>query len=287
MYPFSRIVFPVDFSKRCEAVVPAVRAMAAKHNSGLVLFHALDMPPGGYAEWYSFAAVVDLPAIREHTVRSLDRFAERLFQDVPVETVISDGRPVDALAEFVKERPDDLIMLPSHGHGKFRSMLLGSVTTGVLHEVANPVWTAAHALEEPPPPSDYRNIVCAIDMERNSLKALDMANRIAKDYGANLRVIHSEPAVEDLVHSDSAMRFRRFLEFRAREDYEPLAAEAGVTAAIEVVEGPVGESIASACKSRDADLLVIGRGVVHGTFGNLRTHITDIIRRAPCPVITV
>lgn len=287
MYPFSRIVFPVDFSKRCEAIVPAVRAMAAKHSSAITLFHALDMPPGGYAEWYSFAAVVDLGAIREHTVRSLDRFAERMFEDVPVETVISDGRPVDALAEFLKDRPEDLVMLPSHGHGKFRGMLMGSVTTGVLHEIANPVWTDSHALELPPPPSDYRNIVCAIDMEHNSVKALTMADRIAKDYGANLRVIHSEPAVEDLVHSDSAMRFRRFLEFRAREDYEPLAAEAGVTATVEVVEGPVGESIAAACRKMDADLLVIGRGVVHGTFGSLRTHITDIIRRTPCPVLTV
>ncbi len=288
MYPFARIVFPVDFSKRCEAVVPAVRAMAAKHGSALTLFHALDMPPGGYAEWYSFAAVVDLAAIRDHTARSLESFAKRLFDGVPgVETVISDGRPVDALAGYIKDYHPDVVMIPSHGHGKFRSMMLGSVTSSILHDLSLPVWIAAHALEDPPPTEGYKNIVCAIDMEHGSVQVLEMANRIAMDYGAELHVVHSEPAVQDLVHSDSAMRFRQFLEYRAREEYGPLAAGAGVAAPIAVVEGPVGESIASAAKEHHADLLVVGRGVVQGTFGRVRTHVTDIIRRSPCPVLTV
>jgi len=268
-------------------MAPEVRAVAARHNSAITLFHALDMPPGGYAEWYSFAAVVDLRAIREHTQRSLERFAERLFAGVSVDLVVNDGRPVEALADYIKDHPTDLIMLPSHGHGKFRGLMLGSVTSGILHDLKVPVWTDTHTIEEPARTGNPENIVCAIDMEQGSVAALDLANRMAKDFGAGLKIIHSEPSVEDLVHSDSALRFRRFLEFRAREDYSPLAAEAGVTAEIEVVEGPVGESIAMACKKYEADLLVVGRGVVQGTFGRLRTHITDIIRRAPCPVLTV
>ena len=89
------------------------------------------------------------------------------------------------------------------------------------------------------------------------------------------------------MHSDSAERFRRFLEFRAREDYAPLARSAGVDTPIVVVEGAVGESIAAAAKKNEADLLIIGRGSVRGTLGRLRTHANDIIRRSPCPVLSV
>ncbi len=287
MYPFARILFPVDFSKRCESIVPAVRAMAAKHGSAITLFHALDMPPGGYAEWYSFAAMVDLGAIRDHTRRSLDRFAERCFPGEMIETVLSDGRPVDALVDYMHDNTVDLLMLPSHGRGKFRSMLLGSVTSGLLHDVSIPVWTATHTIEEPIKNLEYRNVLCAVDLEKHSVPALELAKHIADDYGATLQVIHSEPSVEDLVHSDSAIRFREFLAYRARESYAPIAKAAGVETPVEVIEGAIGESIAAAAMRYDADLLVIGRGVVKGTFGRMRTHVTDIIKHSPCPVLTV
>lgn len=288
MYPFHKIVFPVDFSKRCEALVPAVKSMAARHGSALTLFHALDMPPTGYAEWYSYAALVDVKSIQEHSRRSLERFAERYFKDVPnVEVAVMEGSPVDALAAYLKENPAGLIMMASHGHSKFRSLLLGSVTAGILHDIDLPIWTEAHALENPPHTDVIRNIVCAVDLEAKNVGVLKLAKAIADDYGAQLHVVHSEPAVEDLSHSDSAARFRRFLEFRAREDYAPLAAEAGITEPVLVVEGPVGESIAAVARNIEAELVVIGRGVVQGTLGRLRTHANDIIRRSPCPVLSI
>ena len=288
MYPFHKIVFPVDFSKRCEALVPAVKSMAAKHGSAITLFHALDMPPGGYAEWYSYAAMVDVKSIQEHTQRSMERFAERLFVGVPkVEIAVEEGTPVDALSAYLKEHSADLVMMASHGHSKFRSLLLGSVTSGLLHDLDLPIWTAAHVLEDPPHADVIRNIVCAVDLEAKNVEVLKMAKAIADDYGAALQVVHSEPAVEDLSHSDSASRFRRFLEFRAREDYAPLAAEAGVSEPVLVVEGPVGHSIAAVARNNNADLVVIGRGVVQGTLGRLRTHAHDIIRRSPCPVLSI
>jgi nucleotide-binding universal stress UspA family protein len=36
-----------------------------------------------------------------------------------------------------------------------------------------------------------------------------------------------------------------------------------------------------------ADLIVIGRGVMHETLGRLRTNAHAIIRHAHCPVISV
>jgi hypothetical protein len=38
---------------------------------------------------------------------------------------------------------------------------------------------------------------------------------------------------------------------------------------------------------KKSDLLVIGRGVMHETFGRLRTQSYDIIRQSPCPVLSL
>ena len=191
MYPFRKILFPVDFSKRCEAIAPAVRALAARNSAQVTLFHALDMPPGGYAEWYSFAAMVDIRAIEDHTVKSLDRFAHRLFEGFAVEKVVLQGRPADALSDYLKDNPTDLIMIASHGHGRFRSLMLGSVTSAILHDFPVPVWTAALAFEAPPALGYSKSIVCAIDLEPDSEHVLTLANLIAQDYRAKLTVVHS------------------------------------------------------------------------------------------------
>ena len=59
-----------------------------------------------------------------------------------------------------------MIMMPATGLGRFRRVLLGSVTAKVLHDVSCPVWTSAH---EPDPtlaaPGTYRTILCAVDQD--------------------------------------------------------------------------------------------------------------------------
>jgi hypothetical protein len=45
--------------------------------------------------------------------------------------------------------------------------------------------------------------------------------------------------------------------------------------------------VRQAALDRHADLVVIGRGVMHSTFGRLRTQSYDIIRQSPCPVLSL
>ncbi len=73
----------------------------------------------------------------------------------------------------------------------------------------------------------------------------------------------------------------------AREAINRLEASAGVSAPICVTAGDVAETICGEARRHDADLIVIGRGVLHETLGRLRTHAHAIIRQAPCPVLSV
>ena len=93
------------------------------------------------------------------------------------------GDPAEKIAEFTRDNGVDLVMLPTHGHGLFRWLLLGSVTSKVLHDVHCPVWTAAHA-EKQHAQEVPRKILCALDGSEKSLAlaqwAADFSRRWAR-----------------------------------------------------------------------------------------------------------
>ena len=47
--------------------------------------------------------------------------------------------------------------------------------------------------------------------------------------------------------------------------------------------GEVSDAVRAVALQYQADLVVIGRGRIHETFGRLRTHAYAIVRDAPCP----
>jgi nucleotide-binding universal stress UspA family protein len=290
---FHHILFPVDFSKRCHAVAPAVKSMAIRSHAALSLLHTFELPIVGYGDPYAYLPEI-LTEFRDASTEAMDKFRRQYFEvdgkpadSLKVEAIVQAGAPVESIAEYVGKSGVDLVMLPSHGRGRFRSLLLGSVTSGVLHDVHCPVWTATHCEETTPSPEAYSTVLCAIDLKPNSVDTLRVARQIASENKANLVIVYAEPAIDEFVHSATATRFRRFLEFRAKEDFEPLAQQANVASQLEVITGPVGESIANAARNHHADALVVGRGVIEERFGRLRTGAYDIIRTSPCPVFSV
>ena len=65
--------------------------------------------------------------------------------------------------KWAKANQIDLIMMPTHGYGRFRALLLGSVTAKVLHDADCPVWTAVHREEvmaHPPETASEAPIPC-------------------------------------------------------------------------------------------------------------------------------
>lgn len=283
---FRKILFPVDFSDRAAAVAPAVYSLAQKHHADLTILHALELPPGAYADWYAFSAMVDVDALRAHQRALLDRFAPDAPAAVNVERVMLDGPPVPTILNYAALNNFDLIALPTHGFGRFRSLLLGSITAGVLHDTHCPVWTAAHT-EELEAHRDPHRILCAVDLAPSSQQVLEWARKLTEFYQAELRVVHAIPQVYDPVQAFSADDFRHYLMEQARERYAPLASAAGMAEPLTIVEGAIGHAIGEEAKSFHADLLVIGRGVIHHTLGRLRTHAYDLIRSSPCPVLSL
>jgi nucleotide-binding universal stress UspA family protein len=178
--------------------------------------------------------------------------------------------------------------MPTHGYGPFRSLLLGSVTAKVLHDAECPIWTAAHMTG---PPARHhiasRTILCAVDDAPNRVALIKWAGDISRDTGASLRLVHVIPGMEGPLSRQMDSEFEAAMRKEACQAIARLQESAGLNAPISVVAGNVAEGVSEEARRQGADLLVIGRGVLHETLGRLRSHAYAIIRQSPCPVLSV
>ena len=108
------------------------------------------------------------------------------------------GDPAAVIEWIAKCDKTDLIMMPTRGPGRFRRLLLGSVTSKILHDISCPVWTSAH---NPEPVSalslGYRLILCAVRMNLEDDVVLDVASIFVQICAARICLLYAQSATDD------------------------------------------------------------------------------------------
>lgn len=287
MFAIKHILFPVDFSERTCGAVPFVTAMASRFGARVTLMGiAPPIPYGGMVD-PSGLCMLDPDELRTDLQGRLNRTYTKEFSNVPVQRIADVGDPAELITQFAHSEGVDLIMMPTHGYGPFRRLLLGSVTAKVLHDAQCPVWTGAH-LEQPVTEHlNWRSVLCAVDGTPKSTPVMEWAAQFSKETGASLRFVHAVRGVETWPARQSDLEFERDLRKEAAERIEKLKSSIGIDAPVCIVTGEIPESVRDEGRRHGADVVVIGRGVLDETFGRLRTHTYGIVRQAGCPVISV
>jgi nucleotide-binding universal stress UspA family protein len=285
MAGFHHILFPVDFSERSKAVCPYVQTFAKQFHAKLTLLNVVQVPPGmpGGID-PSYPVMFDFPVLEPQVREVLKGYC-----DAPdVERVVKLGDPAFDIADYAKANDIDLIMLPTHGYGKFRSLLMGSVVSKVLHDCECAVWTAPHA-EDPAMKQHWpcRNILVAVDRGAEQAPVLRRAVELAKELGPSVRLVHAVPGAEHQAGETGGDEFAHFLMQLASEDMAKLQQVAGTNLEASVVAGGIGAVVRQVAEAQHADLVVMGRGLMHATFGRLRSKSYEIIRQSPCPVLSL
>jgi len=192
MLPFRQILFPVDYSEPCRAIVPYVEDMIRHFSANLTLVHAsgLGLEALGYSE-LNFADAGLQQQSRSMEQKRLRDFAAEMFPSQHVEAIAEEGDPASVIHKVVQHQGADLVMLPTHGRGAVRRFLLGSVTAKLMHDLTTVVWTGVHsAVAEHQPGIPYRSIVCALDKSDEAEGVLRSAAAFADSYGAKLLLVH-------------------------------------------------------------------------------------------------
>jgi nucleotide-binding universal stress UspA family protein len=285
MLVIRRILFPVDFSGPSYAVAPFAQAMARRFHAQLVVLRVAPMLGAAWFDQSSEPPFIDAEALAHDLEPRLDEAFRKEFADLEVERVMELGEAAEVIARFSNTESVDLIMMPTRGDGPPRRLLIGSVTAKVLHDAQCPVWTRAHN-ENPlaAQASREQTVLCAIDTTPASTSVMHWALEFALKLGAALKLVYVMPDTEDWSPS-----VKDLTELRAamRGKIESLQRQGGVSAPSSIVIGKVGPEVCGHAKTLKADFIVVGRGRLHDTPGRLGKHAYDIIRHAPCPVISI
>jgi nucleotide-binding universal stress UspA family protein len=264
-----------------------VEWLAARFGSRVTLLHVFEIP----ATWYGGceSAFVNAPCFESLKEDAKQRLREYTI-DVPedrIERVVAEGNASWNITEWANDHNVDLIVMATHGYGKVLELLLGSVTSKVLHEVSCPVLTDAFAnVDESSTATGFKSIVCALDLTDEAVPLLRFTQELAPDLGARVRVVHSVPKMETRPDKYLDVDLHRYLMESARVEISRLQRQAGTDFQLTITDERVATDIANIATEWGADLVIAGRGKYQKALGRLRTHTYHIIRDAPCPVLS-
>ena len=288
MITMQHILFPVDFSERCLKTAPFVQSMAKRFGAKVTLLSAVQPVVAMGSIEGGMPMVLDVEDLRSAVAARLDQTLNENWNGVTVERVVEVGEPAQAITEFAHNRGVSLIMMPTHGYGPFRRLLLGSVTSKVLHDSHAPIWTDAH-VEDPDVQRHIacRTVICAVDRNPDAGPLMRWASNFSAKAGASLRLVHAIGGAEAFPERQFDREFQEALREQAKNEIEQIQRASEVDASLCIVAADVATAIRQEARGHAADLVVIGRGSIHATLGRLRTHAHAIIRHSPCPVISV
>jgi nucleotide-binding universal stress UspA family protein len=243
MFPFRKILFPTDFSHQCQEAAPYLASLARKFGSEVTLLHTLNVYDAfGYGAVSStevYGACREV--LREQREAELAQFGTAALEGVKVQRVFAAGEPAKCIIDYAEEHGMDLLFMPTHGRGRFRQFLLGSVTSKVLHDSALPVWTTTHTGTLASDSfREIRTILCAIDLSEDAVRVIQATRDLARQYeGAQVRLIHAIPDHDFGLKVDEEAPFQKFLSNLA-EKVAVLQREAQTQFAADIQHGGVG-----------------------------------------------
>lgn len=265
----SKILMPVDFSPRAEEAVRYAGSLARRFHAELILLHVIE-------PLHIDFAMAELPgsierfatAQRERVQIRLEHFASSDLEGIRVVRTVSQGHPIDEI--LAQAENVELVVMPTQGYGRVREFLIGSVTAKVLHDCERPVLTGIHLTENRNLPEwQVNNVLCAIDFGPESENVLKWGAMLAGEFGASVTVVHadSDPSAgQRLDHSIQA---------------------AGLKATPLVAPGEPHKVVVATAQQIGADMVIIGRGSNTRALGRLHAQAYEIVRKSPCPVLSV
>ncbi|KUI38849.1 universal stress protein [Mycobacterium sp. IS-1496] len=185
------IVVGVDGSAGSHAAVRWAAREAAMRRVPLRLVYVLATDVS--AAWAMAVPAAPLPAeyfeSREQDGRAVLADAETVAKDagaVDVSTQLIHAASVPGLVDAAKEA--DMVVVGTRGNGAIKRLLLGSVSTGVLHHARCPVAVISADMEEP---AETAPVVVGVDGSRASQRAVEIAFEAASLRGVDLIALHS------------------------------------------------------------------------------------------------
>lgn len=298
MIEIKRLLCAVDFSDCSRHALDEAIAVAHLYGASVTVLHVFPLaiasdPFAGLPEFQPFRLT---DHHRTHLFRHLKAFAEREGAEVArMEYAVREGVDIDReILQAAEQIQPDLIVIGTHGRSGVQHLMLGSVAEKVLHKACCPVLTVSQKTADAVPARPFGRILCGIDFSECSIAALRYAVSIASRAGAHieaLSVVQLIPMYE--VTGAVPLYYPGLLDELKADIGKQLqsvvtTAAAGVDVECLVTAGTPHAEIVRIAAEQESDLVVVGAhshpAVERILFGSTTNHV---VRRAPCPVLTI
>ena len=283
----ARLLVGYDGSDSANAAAAFGLWLAGKTECEATVVHAGPNPEAAPRADLLLPVAEQVVAYEREWRRRLENLREYAAEDAAVECRVVRGSPAGVLIAAAVDSGADMILTGSHGVGRVRGALLGSVSSQVLAHAPCSVMVFRE-VEPSAPATQAGTIVVGIDDSASSRGALEFAEALAVPLGARLVLVHAcDPHVPFVSEPTGAMRdeLQRHATTVLHDARKTVAAPLEVIEQ-EIVEGRAREELVAACERHAPALLVVGsRGL--GGFKELLLGSTSrwVVNHAPCPVL--
>jgi len=279
---FKNILFATDFSSTAKLALPYVAEIARRYGSTVRAVHVIQpdvYPTVTPYEWQKI--IQEEKEFRKKSIKELD---EEL-RGIPHDLLFQIGDVWLNLAETIEAKHIDLLVLGTHGRTGIEKVLAGSVAEEAFHRAGCPVLTVGPAVISKAMSSSaakLNRILYATDFSLESLAAARYAISLAKEYRAELTLMHSNQDAEP-GQVNSA--------FQTLQDVVPFGTGLEVKPRCTVEQGTPVDTILAVAARDSTDLIVLG---VRSTVGRMtpgtrfvQSVAYRVVVLASCPVMTI
>lgn len=292
------VLVPIDFSERSIDLLEYARALTRQFGADLHLVHV-------YEPDYPLSSVMGMPLalppvqVAQGVRRHLRDVAKKRGLELRPENVHAiEGRPFEEICRLARAKAIDLIVVSTRGNTGLKHLLLGSTAERIVRYSPCPVlvvhpqrMNGAKTRRE----LSFRKILVPVDFSECSLKGLEYAKALARQFGSEL-VLLNAVAFQHYVTSDEYARYdlpllmqqeekasrRQMRDLIEKTDWEGL----DVKPSLQI--GHAGQQICARAAGHHAALIVTS---THGTTGFKHILVGStaeyVVRHASCPVLVV
>lgn len=296
---YKRVLVPLDGSRVAEAILPFIKEIAGSLDIEISLLRVVSLTPEeviGVAPKFA----LDTPAALEQDAqRYLEPRVEELrARGIRASARVAVGEAASEIVAAARQVGADLIAMTTHGRSGLGRLLFGSVAESVLRAAPIPVFLlkmTEQALKAIGSIGTERvrvnRILFATDLSDSALAAWPTARNLATAFEAELILQHVVPPLPVQGDFPAEIFSRYWEEARAEAERELgrlIDAAPGLKTRIRLDEGRAADHILRAAAEEDVDLIVMGTTGRSGMRRLLLGSVAiEVVRLAPCPVVTV
>jgi nucleotide-binding universal stress UspA family protein len=282
----TKILVTTDFSPDSGRALDYALALARRYDARIYLAHVLAPDPFLYAE----------PALAEATYEKVRQAAEQGMGDIlisgklrgiPHEVLLEEGHVWPVIAKLIEKHEIDLVVTSTHGHGKVRKVLIGSVAEEIFRQADCAVLSVGPRVkDEPAREVELKNILFATDFGPGAEKAAAYAFSLAQEHEAQLTLLHA--IQEATAFTEESVRRQREFNVEKLRKLVPEGAENWCKPVFRATFGEAAEEILTMARETNADLIVMGAKARKNLAGHVPVTIAyNVVLKAHCPVLTV